>query len=185
MKAFTPLIVIALCIGAYYVYIGPTYSDVQNLLAEKDQYTGVLQQAQNISTRRDAILADYNAISPDNIDRLKKIMPENFDPAIFAKYVSDSAAKYGMVIKEVNITKLDEEADQGEVVSSGPEQYKTMSVTFSIQGPYDKFVDFLKDLESGLYLVDVNSLSVTTDNQSPKNSSVFNYSLVVYTYSLY
>ncbi len=183
MKAFTPIIIIALCAGAYYVYLSPAYTEIQALTAKRDQYTGVLEKAKEIGAKRDAILTSYNSIAPDDLDRLKKAIPEKFNPVVFAKYVSGSAAKYGMAVKDVKITYLDIDTGQ-EVATSAESSYKTMSVGFSVKGTYDQFTKMLKDLESGLYLVDVTSLTLSSDAKT-SGASTYNYTVEVHTYSLY
>lgn len=183
MKAFTPIILIAISIATYYMYISPKYADVQKLVAEKARYVDTLKKAGELKTKRDAILADYSAVPPEDIDRLKKIIPDKFDSVLMVRHLDTVASKYGMVIKGVKIAEQKAETRE-QAVAPQSEQYKTISVTFSVKGTYDQFLKFLKDLESGLYLMDVSKLSMKEDI---KNASItsFDYGVEIRTYSLH
>ena len=178
-----PLIIIVICVGAYFLYLGPTYSDIQSLSAKRDSYSQVLQTAQNTTAVRDRVLATYNSISQDDINRLQKIVPETFQSVVFANHLSSVAARDGFILDKLSMTDTTQ-ADQGQqVVSAAQNQYKTISVSFSTGGQYQSFIKFLKDLESDLYLSDVTSLKISAGSAG-KNSSSFNFDVALNTYSL-
>jgi len=181
MKAITPLILLGIAIASYFVYMKPAYDTIQTLTAKKDQYTNVVEKAKELAVRRDTILSEYNAISPADIDRLKKVIPETFDSVILARYISTIASSHGMIIKSTKITEPQAETRE---VAIAPQdgQYKKMQVTFSVKGPYDQFVKFVKDLESGLYLMDVSSISIRGDVKSTPTSAL-DYDVELLTYS--
>ena len=181
MKLFTPLILIGACILAYFMYISPTYSDVQNLISQKNSYDSVLQDAKNISTKRDQIMASYNSIPPDDLTRLAKIVPVNFNSVTFVNHLNTIAENYGLSIDSMEIVEQD--PNQQQVVAPSANSYQTESVSFVIKGPYPELMNFLRDMESGLYLVDVTSLSVKRD-QSSKTDSSFEMDATLNTYSL-
>ena len=182
MKGFTPIIVIALCVGAYYVYLAPSYAEIQTLSTQLSNYNDALQKTKDLASKRDTLLATYNSISPDDIARLKEIIPGNFNPSVFADYLNNLASKYGMVAEDISMAQLDTTAGQ-QVATSSQKYYKTMAVTFSVKGSYSQFVNFLKDMESSLDLIDVNSLSIKSDANST-NNSFFDYNVGIYTYYL-
>ena len=181
MKLFTSLIIIAVCIGTYFIYISPTYSYIQALSAQKDTYNQVLQTAKDVASKRDQAMASYNAISSDNLSRLSKIVPVDFNSVTFVNHLSTIASKYGLVVAGMQIIEQDSSGQQ--IVAPSATSYKTKNVTFSIKGQYSAFVSFLKDLESGLYLVDVTGLSIKRDT-TDKTGSLFEFNVNLNTYSL-
>jgi Tfp pilus assembly protein PilO len=183
MKLFTPIFIIAVCLGAYLFYISPTYSNIQILSTQKDNYTQVLSKAKEVASKRDDILASYNAISPDDLSRLAKIVPINFDPVTFVLHLNAIASKYGLTIASMQIIGQDSNGQQV-VSAAAPSLYQTQSVTFSVIGQYGPFVNFLKDLESGLYLVDVKELSIKSGQSSKMLPASLQFTLTVDTYSL-
>ena len=181
MKLFTPFIIIAICVATYFIYIGPTYSTVQNLIAQKNSYDQVLQTAKDVASKRDQVVASYNAISPDNLSRLAKIVPINFNSVTFVNHLNTIASKHGLVVSGMQIVEQDPNSQQ--VVAPSATSYKTKSVIFSVKGPYPAFTTFLKDLESDLHLVDVNGLSIKRDS-TDKTGSYFEFDVTLNTYSL-
>jgi Tfp pilus assembly protein PilO len=181
MKLFTPIFVIAICIGAYFVYIGPTYSAVQDLMTQKNSYDQVLQQAKNVASKRDQALAGYNAISPDNLNRLAQIVPVNFSFVNFADYLNNISSKYNMSI--AGLQNIEQDANSQQVVTVTTNSYKTQSVKFTVNGQYPAFKSFLKNLETGLYLIDVTDLSIKKIS-SDKTGSSYEFDVSLKTYSL-
>jgi Tfp pilus assembly protein PilO len=181
MKSFTSLIVIIVCVLAYFLYIGPAYSSTQTLLTQKNNYDQILIQTKATISKRDQILASYNSISADNLSRLSKIIPANFNPVTFVSHLNTVANKYGLVIDSMQIVQ--QANDSGQVVATVTNSYKTQNVDFSVKGQYASVMSFLKDLESGLDLVDVTTLSLKRDS-SDKNGSTFDFEISLNTYSL-
>ncbi len=181
MKSLAPFFMIAICVAAYFMYESPTYANIQTLITEKNNYESVLEQAKSVSVKRDQILASYNAISENDLARLGKIVPTNFNSVSFASHLNTIASKYGVVIDQVQI--VGQASDGGQVVAPTTSSYQTKSVSFSVKGQYQTFINFLKDLESGLYLVDVSELNIRKSAQD-KTSQAFQFDVTLNTYSL-
>lgn len=182
MKSFTPLILIAICIAAFFFYIKPQYDVVQTLSAKKSAYTDVLQKVQEINSQRDAVLAQYNSVSPDDISRLKKAVPDQFDSVLLAKYINTVTANHGMVVSGIKFTEQKQDTREKVAVPQS-NQYRTVYGSFTATGNYDQFLKLLKDLEDGLYLVDVTGLSLHGESKTTSSSS-YDYSIDFQTYSL-
>ncbi len=182
MKFSTSLIVIAISLGLYFMYIGPSMADISALSAKKTEYDNVLQKSKELANKRDSVLAVYNGISADDLARLDKVIPETFDAVMFANDISGLTSKYGLSLKELKVNSPQAEVRSEIVTQSATQPYKVSSVNFSVTGSYTQFVSFLQDLESSLRLSDVANLSVKT---SQKSANTLEYSLDVLTYSLH
>ena len=79
MKSFLPFIIIAVCVAMYFMYISPTWAKDQTLMAQKAEYTNVLDKIKELTAERDKAIAEYNSISPEDIDKLNKLIPAKFD----------------------------------------------------------------------------------------------------------
>src|SRR3990167_2596777 len=93
MKSSLPFIIIAICIGLYFLYISPTITDVQALRDQKAEYTNVLEKVQEIKEMRDAVSATYNNIPSADLNRLSKIVPERFNSTLLANDLNNLASK--------------------------------------------------------------------------------------------
>mgnify|MGYP003393638102 CR=1 FL=1 len=191
MKSFTPLIIVALCIGMYFMYMAPAWDEIAVKREKKAEYQNVLDRVKELKDMRDAVSAQYNDIPAENLAMLSKIIPGKFDSVYFTNDINSMAAKYGMVVKEMRVNLHQVEARQAEEVQIGSEIYKTVTATFKLSGQYDQFLGFLKDLESNLRLIDVISLSIKSTgaqsqavgSKAPRETNL-DYSLEVQTYSL-
>ena len=185
MKALVPFLIIALCVGAYFLYISPTLPEIDVLKVKKAQYTDILEKAKELKDMRDAALTEYNNISEDNLARLNKIIPKKFNSTLFANDVNAIASKHGMSVSWLKVENSGPEAHNGENTdTSQGEVYKTISASFKVSGQYEKFIDFIKDLETNLELVDVVSLSVKQVGGDKILQNFQDYSVEINTYSL-
>ena len=181
MKSLIPFIVVAVSVGAYFMYINPAFREINILREKMTEYTDVLEKSKELKNKRDSVLSAYNNISEEDITRLNKIIPETFDTVLLANDINDIASRYGLSVKDIRVNTPD---SGSRVVLAEPmnKLYKTTAVTFGLNGQYEQFVKFMKDIESSLRLLDVRSLTVKSSGKPGSNS--LDYSLAVYTYSL-
>lgn len=179
MKSFTPLILIAISIATYYMYIKPTYDEVFVLRDQKASHEEVLMKAKDIISKRDKIIAEYNSVSTDDLNKLKNILPDTFDNVSVTNHIDNIAAKYGLIIDQVKLMDQTENTVSAESVPN----YKTHTMSFSTTGRYENFIQFLQDLESNNSVVDIKELNITPDVKDEKSNNM-KYEIEFQTYSL-
>ncbi len=184
MKFATPFIIIAISIAVYFVYISPTIDSVKLFRLQKSEQSNVLLKTREVAAKRDAILVDYNNISASDIDKLNKIVPDTFNPVLFANDISGIASAYGLVMKDFKVNEPKTEIRDAIVNRPKGETYKTTVVTLRLQGQYSQFIKFLANLDLSLRLVDVASLSIKPIGLQNSSSSSLEYLLEMNTYSL-
>jgi Tfp pilus assembly protein PilO len=184
MKSFMPFIIIAICVGMYFVYISPSGAEVKALSREKAGYDNILNKTKELKKQREDILTVYNGIAAGDIDRLNKIVPENFSAVLFLNDLTAQAGQYGMTIRDFKTSEPKSENGGVLVNPTSGEPYTTTVVHFNVIAPYSQFVKFLTDLESSLRLIDVVGLSVRASSVRIVGDSSLEYSLEVKTYSL-
>ena len=181
MKSFIPFIIIAISIAAYYLYLSPMYADIGVLQAKKAEYTGALAKAKELGVKRDKILAEYNAIPPESILRLKRIIPDNVNNVEIVTNINAIASQYGMSVRGVKIDQQQSQ-DRGDGTAKTVQSpFKTLTIGFTVSGSYDQFLKFLKDLESNARLFDVSNLAIKNNS---KGKTGFDFTVEVKAYSL-
>src|SRR3989344_3928771 len=160
MKSIAPFFIIALSVGFYFLYISPNLLEINDLKMQRDQYLDVLDKTKELKVSRDAALADYNNISIDDINRLNKIVPKEFNAVFFANDLSAMASRHGLIIKKFDVAKSVSDSIDPSLVSDSKSFYKTNTISLDLSGGYEQFVQFLKDLEVSLQLSDVGKLSI-------------------------
>jgi Tfp pilus assembly protein PilO len=185
MKNVFSLILIALSFGLLFAYIIPQYDSLSTLNATKANYESALASAHKLSTVRDALLANYNSISDADKANLAKMIPSTFDPVKLVSDISTDAAQYGMSISQVKIgTSAGAAAPSAVTVSpTASSTYQTYQVAFSTTGQYVSFVQFLKDIESSVQLLDLQKLTISSTQASKAGPEVLTFNVTLDTYA--
>ncbi len=176
MKTALPLILIAVAIGSYYVYIAPQYTVVTELRAEETKYVEAEEKALELTRVYDRLATEYNSLSQADIAKLDAFLPDTIDPTRFATDIDGIAAKYGIRIQSVNITNNDVKTSATE--PSG-KPFITNVVTLKFKAPYQNFVQFVKDLERSLTILDVTRVNFTS-----AESNAYDFDVLLQVYSL-
>jgi Tfp pilus assembly protein PilO len=184
MKLIIQLFVLGICGAIYFFYIGPTGSEVKTLMSEKNQYNEVLDGFTKLIKSRDNNNDIFLTINQSNIDRLNKLIPDEFNAVLFANELSFLASKYGMLVKDLKVNESKTDSRDAIINQEEVKPYKITVATFKVSGSYTQFKRFLNDLESSLRIIDVRSLSIKSIGGRNALDSVFDYSFEVTTYSL-
>jgi len=188
MKQVIPFLVMSLCVAMYFYYIKPELVVIEEKKAEYDKYKVVVEKVKDVASLRDELIKKYESISPEDLNKLDKIIPEKFDPVIFANDINSLIAKHTLKVTGLKIEyqrNVDGITDDTQI---GDMKYRTITSSFSLSGDYDKLYDFLKELETSLRLMDVTNLSVkagavaNSTDKNPKNT--YTYDVKIKTYSL-
>lgn len=184
MKFFAPIIVIGVAIGMYFFYIDTALPEVQTLRDKKAKYDEVIQKSVELGVLRDNILKEYSSVSPSDSDRLNKLIPMEFNAVIFANDINTMIENNNLSIKDFKTNP--QRTEDRSLITGGDQDipYVTNVVTFRVIGDYDKFVKFLKELESSLRLIDVVKLSIKSTAGTKSTDNFLEFSLEINTYSL-
>ncbi len=189
MKQIIPFLVMSVCVAMYFVYIKPELVVIDEKKAEYAKYKMVIDEIKEIKTLRDDLTSKYDSIPAEDLTKLDKIIPETFDPVLFANDINSLIAKHSLKVTSLNIeyqrSNTEGITDETQV---GENTHKNIVVSFSVSGDYDKLFAFLKELETSLRLLDVTSLAIKSGivaNSTDKNpKTVYSYDIKLKTYSL-
>ncbi|MDQ3089864.1 MAG: hypothetical protein M3Q24_01785 [bacterium] len=179
MKTTTPVILILVSAGLFYTFISPHYEKVQALQGEANEYSEVLDNVEELTEKRDELLIKFNAIPKADVVRVEKALPDNIDSVRLALDFDTIAAKYGISIKNINLSERQGGGDQGIIQAGNVNQYETATVTFSFVATYPNFRKFIRDIESSLRIIDIRSIGFITGE-----SGFYEYTVSIDTYWL-
>jgi len=151
-------------------------------LAQEAQYNDALTKAQELQSVRDQLLARYNTFSQDDLDRLKKMLPDQVDNIRLILDLDSMASKYGMRVHDVQVANPNAgsiTSGNADELGPGSQGFESIDLTFAVTGTYDTFRSYLADLEKSLRLVDVVGITFT-----PGQTGVYDFTLHVTTYWL-
>lgn len=224
MSNITPIILILTSVGLFFGYINPTYTamtgsadiaskSIQELQSEENDYKDALNKTREIELVRGGLLSKFNALKDSDKEKIAKLLPDHIDSVRLIIDMNNIAAKYGMSLTNLVLTAsgvlpVVKATTAGNATPTaggatgaptfvGPDerQYDSIKLGFTVTGTYDNFIQFLKEIEESLRVVDITSLSFGTIKptipilgqgavSSTPVSNLYTYTMTVRTYYL-
>lgn len=195
MKNLMPILLIIVSIGIFFIVIDPEYNDVKDLQREIEQNNRTLDLAAQLRQKRELLRQKYNQISESERFELTKLLPDTVDNVRLIIDINNIAEKYGIIIQNFEITTSEDSDRDIRVLDSEfegiiedaaveyPDTSKVgvISFSFSVAAQYDVFIEFLKDLEEALRIVDIRSISI---DKGDGEDVFYNYRVNLDTYWL-
>ena len=198
MRFIMPIVLVGIAVSVFFVLTDPIYNDISGLKVQVASYNDALGNSKALENERDKLTAKYNSINPDNLAKLQKLLPGSVDNIRLILEIEQIASPYGMVLKDVkyNVTDTDSTAAAANTIQGGGiskpvrKDYGIFNLEFSTSGTYNNFVNFTKDLENNLRVVDISSITFASDtnanfnSKTPFSTDIYKYSFKIKTYWL-
>jgi len=191
LRYITPIILVAISITLFFAVAKPMYDGLAVLRTETSSYDEALSNSKALESERDKLTQKYNSIGGENLDRLSKLLPESVDNIRLILEIEKIAAPYGMALRDVKYDTIeaDIKTPSTAVLPGGPGQisrkdYGEWNLGFSVEGSYDNFVSFLRDIENNLRIVDISSIEFSSNTGNDPFSNKYKYSFKIKTYWL-
>jgi hypothetical protein len=218
MKLILPISFLVISVGLFFLVIDPSYLEIKELNANIATYNTALSNSTDLQKTRDSLIGTYKNIKIEDKDRLEHLLPSSVNNIELILEIEKIANLKNMVIKDIKFDTKDsgstEEADTNnptgdqeapkttEVVSAKSKveslPYGIFEMEFKVEGKYDTFVSFLKEIEHNLRLVDMKSISFTVPKQESEKTNtqtttkegkavdpnIYTYTLKIQTYWL-
>jgi len=192
MRFIVPLLLIGISIAGFFVFISPKYEEVVALKAQVAAYDKALNNSKSLEDERDKLIKKSNDISKINKEKIEKMLPDSIDNIRLILEIEELASVYGMYLKDVRYDdekKAEEGTPQvvqaGVVDESANQDYGIWNLEFTTEGSYSNFINFTRDIEKNLRLVDISSVqfsSITApSSKSATSVSTDNY---IYTFKI-
>lgn len=193
-RILTSLILLGISVAGFFMFVSPTYEEVKVLKEKIASYNSALDNAKALENERDKLTAKYNSLSPENVQKLQKLLPDNVDNIRLILEIEKIAQPYGMSIRNVQYDSADTTTKKpGNAISGGVEgdsarqEYGVWNFRFSTQSTYNNFLNFVKDLESNLRIVDISSIKFIANEgagMNPNLAEAYKYDFSIKTYWL-
>lgn len=191
MSNLISIFLILTSIGVFFGYLNPTYGGVtgnvdlkeqsiRELKEEQGRYVDALNKTKEIEQARTGLLEQFALIPANGRERLERLLPDHIDSVRLIIDVNNIAAQYGMTLKNISLDKPDTATASETSNDLGPStgRFKAVGLKFSVEGSYDNFRSFVRDLEQSLRLVDIDTISFSS------SEDVYGYSIGISTYHL-
>lgn len=196
-KFIIPTLLIALALGAFFLYTQPIYNEAKDVKAEVVKLQDAQSKLNVALKKRDKLATTYNALDTSLVARLEKLMPDNLDNIKLIIDVDRTAKQYGMILNAVKFdvdqqakaatTKTGTAAASDESTTNirdnkaaleAKKDYNTFSLTMTVTGTFANFTKLMSDMEKNLRIIDITS--VTFDAQDTKDVYKFEIKSKIY-----
>lgn len=174
-----PLILVVSAVSLYFFQTAPYVEHIRVQSKVKEERVSLRDKADEIRAVRNTIRDEQLAqITPQERDRLNRLLPDAIDNVRLIIDVENIARKYGM-IPRVRSFVQDDKSGTGASVSLATRSYNTVTFAFSVSGSYDTLQRFTRNLEQSLRLVDIKKIEFKTED-----SDYYEYDIEIETYWL-
>ena len=196
-----PIILIGIALAGFFVFTNPLYKNISLERERITSYNEALDNSKALEAERDKLTQKYNSFDPEDLSRLQKLLPDSVDNIRLILEIEKIASPYGMVLKDVKYDATNKDnvisqtagagAGAGGAIQVGEDfshkDYGIWDLEFSTQGTYNNFINFVKDLENNLRVVDMSSIQFSSNANiglNPQLPEAYKYNFKIRTYWL-
>lgn len=156
-RPFFSLFLILAAIGVFIGGTQPKLAQIDKLKIDERTAELALENTTDLFKIQEVLTEKYNQITPEDKQRLLKLVPDQVDNVRFIIDIDGVAGKFGM---KINSLQLADDPAKKDLSVIGPDgkTYGTITLQFDVTGSYGAVRGFLADLDSSLRLVDVESV---------------------------
>ena len=173
-----PTTFIFFAISLYFSYIGPSFNKIEAINTNIASLNETLSfQKKEIDDKLAELNEQLESISLEDEEKLYRLVPQksDFDEAGFINDMNNIASLHNMRLDGVQFS------NQSSIISEGDdtEDYGVFNMRFNVEGTYNKFITFMKDIEKSEQLLDVGITSFQSTD-----TGIYNYGVSLVTYWL-
>lgn len=177
-KNVTATILIVLAAGIYFTFTQAKLAEIKAVRVVNDQYISAIANADELIKVRDSVLKSYNDISTEDRERIDKIIPNTVDNIRLVIDMNSIGLKRGFSLKNIKAVAASQ-TGTGASAQSVPTRTSssvardgaipnptldTVTVSFSVSASYQQFIEFMRDLEANLRIMDLTHLTVSANS---------------------
>lgn len=173
---------------AIVIFLGPAkknWEDINALVVEKRDFNTALSNSRELMKLRDDLIAKYNEIPSEDLARLDKLIPSNAGEMELAVEIENLIKNHGLSLKDIQVeTSGKDKVDMRNPVGNSnidggiDSGFDPIYLDISFGGSYKPFLSFIGDIENGLRLMEIESLSFISEE-----SDQYDYKIKIKTYS--
>ncbi len=192
LRTIFSIILLGAAGAVLFMYIRPAYDAIAPKKAEIANYEAALNKAAELQKLKQSLLAKQNSFNPADLERLHKLLPDHVDNVALILDIDHLAGVHGMGLENVDVNTpgsvrggATQSQPPSSMIGAGSGQtYDSLTLTFTTHGTYQPFLDFMRDLERSLRIVDLTSLSISPTSGLGFAEPVYTYKITLRTYWL-
>lgn len=155
-----------------FFYLLPSWNEFQGIRKETDDLRNISAELDELTQKRKDLLDAINTVSRDDLKRIDSALPQGPKSAEFLVLLENLTNKHDLVLKRVDLASTAELKTAGSqpkpsgTPTVSASTVKEFPLSISVTGSYESFKGFLKDLEKNLRIVDILTLSFTSQGKN-------------------
>jgi hypothetical protein len=101
-RYIAPIILVGVAVAGFFLYAKPLWDESKVIKTEIASYDEALTNADTLERERNSLTQKYNAIDPNLLTRLDKLLPENVDNIRLVLEIGNIAEKHGMELTGIS-----------------------------------------------------------------------------------
>lgn len=185
MNRILPILAILIAIGAFFLYVNPTWTvdiaAVQASIASDDQ---ALAAASQYNTQQSTLTDARNQIDPASLARLNVFLPDSVDNVGLILDLTTLASHSGLSLSNIDVTTNIPAMSQaagapGALPAAGKSPLGSVDMSLTAVGTYTALQTFLTGVEKSERLLDVRDLTV-----KGADTGIYTYQMILRLYWL-
>lgn len=142
------------------MYTNPTYQGLKGEQATAAAYDDALDKSKELKALRDKLQSTRNAFSPQDEQKLTRLLPDQVDNIRLIIDINSIAARRGLALSDVALGEVSRSSQGANSLAVGPsgDHVGSVNLGFSVIATYDDFLAFLQDIEHSLRILDIEKL---------------------------
>jgi len=194
-----PTILIIISVAGFLMFTQPMYQELNLLRKDVAAYSIALNNSRALDAEQNELIKKQNAINVNDLKRLEKLLPDSVDNIKLILEIEKIASPYGMILQDVKYEVLKEEEVDSEIFDprrsnqlkiDNNQDYGIWDLEFAVQGTYYDFLNFIKNLEKNLRIVDISSIEFISESKTNtglnlnSNNNYYKFKFKIKTYWL-
>lgn len=161
-------------VAGFSFYLKPEWAAFRSIRQETDVLGQTSEELDVLNRNYQKLLAVINSVSAADIERTRAALPQTQEGAQLLTTLEALANRHGLALKQIDIsvTSGQEQPRAGAGGRSVPRPntrtpapspaangVRALPITLSVNGSYEAFKGFLRDLESNLRIIDVEGIA--------------------------
>lgn len=183
MRLILSILMLVAVVAGFAFFIVPHYNSISALRAQQADYETILTNARQLKQESNALVTKYNSFDPVQLGELTTMLPSNPENMKLILALQNVASQNGMVLQNVKIDDpdVDAAAQNSRPGAGASSDLGTLTIDFSMAGPYASFTSFIKTIERSLRMLEIQKVSFAVSD--PKSQS-YQYTVSIKTYWL-
>lgn len=197
-RIFVTIILIVSTIALAVLYLSDEWAKFSTFRKEIDELSNISAELDELTGDRDKLVAIINSLSQEDLSRISQAIPLGPKAADLMVLMENLTTSHSMVLNRIDlagftVVKIGEaggavaQPRPGTLPSLKPKSnvsIKDFPLTMNVNGTYETFKTFLRDIEHNLRIIDIEDLSFSAPGgvTAGNKSSTVDFSIKAKTY---